>query len=138
MGSDANRLRRIWQTYSGRNAANAENDFFIRFRFPDSLTSGISNFKLLSLPCFVVQNYLTGLIQQYNFQMNKPAPKIYRTKNLSSYNQALINRVNSHRFFRHFLARKSLGYQIFNIMGVIRNAFYKSLVFHIVKKFKPT
>lgn len=27
MGSDANRLRRIWQTYSGRNAANAENDF---------------------------------------------------------------------------------------------------------------
>ncbi len=31
MGSDANRLRRIWQTYSGRNAANAENDFFSTF-----------------------------------------------------------------------------------------------------------
>ena len=31
MGSDANRLRRIWQTYSGNNAANAENDFFQTF-----------------------------------------------------------------------------------------------------------
>jgi len=27
---------------------------------------------------------------------------------------------------------------VFNIMGVIRNAFYKSLIFHTVKKFKPT
>ena len=32
MGSDANRLRRIWQTYAGRNAANAENDFFRTFQ----------------------------------------------------------------------------------------------------------
>jgi hypothetical protein len=31
---------------------------------------------------------------QYNFQMNKPTPKIYRTTNWSSYNRALINRGN--------------------------------------------
>ncbi len=30
----------------------------------------------------------------YNFQMNKPPPKIYRTLNWSSYNRALINRGN--------------------------------------------
>ncbi len=29
---------------------------------------------------------------QYNFQMNNPAPKIYRTTNWSLYNQAFINR----------------------------------------------
>ncbi len=28
MGSDANRLRKKWQDYSGRKATNAENDFF--------------------------------------------------------------------------------------------------------------
>src|SRR5690606_26198082 len=32
--------------------------------------------------------------QQYNFKMNKPASKIYRTTNWSSYNRALINRGN--------------------------------------------
>lgn len=35
-----------------------------------------------------------GLIQQYNSQMKKPTPKIYRTANWSSYNRALINRGN--------------------------------------------
>ncbi len=34
------------------------------------------------------------LLQQYNYQMKKPAPKIYRTTNWSSYNRALINRGN--------------------------------------------
>ncbi len=34
------------------------------------------------------------LVQQYNSQMNKPAPKIYRATNWSSYNRALINRGN--------------------------------------------
>lgn len=34
------------------------------------------------------------LIGQYNFKMNKPTPKIYRTTNWSSYNRALINRGN--------------------------------------------
>ena len=32
MGSDANRLRKKWQDYCGRNAENAENDFFETFR----------------------------------------------------------------------------------------------------------
>ena len=39
-------------------------------------------------------NLSLRLIPQYNFQMNKPTPKIYRTTNWSSYNQALINRGN--------------------------------------------
>ena len=33
MGSDANRLRKIWQTYAGRNAANAEKMIFKHFNF---------------------------------------------------------------------------------------------------------
>ncbi|OQB43887.1 MAG: Type II restriction enzyme MunI [bacterium ADurb.Bin157] len=32
MGSDANRLRKKWQDYSGKNAGNAENDFFTTFK----------------------------------------------------------------------------------------------------------
>jgi len=38
MGSDANRLRKKWQDYSGRNAGRAELDFFETFRivFEDS------------------------------------------------------------------------------------------------------
>ena len=43
---------------------------------------------------FVAQTYHRGLIQPYNFKMNKPAPKIYRTTNWSSYNRALMNRGN--------------------------------------------
>ena len=39
-------------------------------------------------------NLASKLIQQYNFKMNKPASKIYRTTNWSSYNRALINRGN--------------------------------------------
>lgn len=39
------------------------------------------------------------LISQYNFQMNKPTPKIYHTLNCSSYNQALINRGNIAMWF---------------------------------------
>ena len=31
MGSDANRLRKKWQDYSGRNAGNAERGFFDSF-----------------------------------------------------------------------------------------------------------
>ena len=34
------------------------------------------------------------LIPQYNFQMNKPTPKIYRTTHWWSYNRALIHRGN--------------------------------------------
>jgi hypothetical protein len=43
---------------------------------------------------FIVQTYSKRLIQQYNAQMNKPTPKIYRTTNWSTYNRALINRGN--------------------------------------------
>lgn len=32
------------------------------------------------------------LMPQYNFQMNNPAPKIYRTTNWSLYNRDFINR----------------------------------------------
>jgi hypothetical protein len=32
MGSDANRLRKKWQDYSGKNASKAENDFFMVFQ----------------------------------------------------------------------------------------------------------
>ena len=32
MGSDANRLRKKWQDYSGKNAGNAEKDFYETFR----------------------------------------------------------------------------------------------------------
>jgi len=32
MGSDANRLRKKWQDYSGRNAGNAEKDFYETFK----------------------------------------------------------------------------------------------------------
>lgn len=43
----------------------------------------------------VIQLFLClCFLQQYNSQMNKPAPKIYRTSNCSSYNRALINRRN--------------------------------------------
>lgn len=31
MGSDDNRLRRKWQDYSGRNAGQAENDYYKAF-----------------------------------------------------------------------------------------------------------
>ena len=34
------------------------------------------------------------LLQPYNFKMEKPAPKIYRTMNGSFYNRASINRGN--------------------------------------------
>ena len=43
---------------------------------------------------FVAQPYFWCLIQQYNFQMKKPAPKIYRPTSWSVYNRALINRGN--------------------------------------------
>ncbi len=32
MGSDANRLRRKWQDYSGANAGKAENDFLKHYK----------------------------------------------------------------------------------------------------------
>ena len=32
MGSDANRLRKKWQDYSGKNAGTAEKDFYETFR----------------------------------------------------------------------------------------------------------
>lgn len=32
MGSNANRLRKKWQDYSGKNAATAENDFYETFK----------------------------------------------------------------------------------------------------------
>ena len=33
MGSADNRLRKKWQDYSGRNASEAENDFYNVFKF---------------------------------------------------------------------------------------------------------
>lgn len=46
MGSDANRLRKKWQDYSGKNAGEAENDFFKTFEiiFKDT------NFKIREKP----------------------------------------------------------------------------------------
>ena len=32
MGSNANRLRKKWQSYSGKNASNAEHSFFETFQ----------------------------------------------------------------------------------------------------------
>ncbi|MBX2930669.1 MAG: MunI family type II restriction endonuclease [Chitinophagaceae bacterium] len=32
MGSNANRLRKIWQNYSGKNAGKAEKNFFDSFK----------------------------------------------------------------------------------------------------------
>ena len=57
MGSDANRLRRKWQDYSGQNASVAEKDFFsvfkyvfkdteFRIRRPNEFRNEYLNFKL--------------------------------------------------------------------------------------------
>ena len=39
-------------------------------------------------------NLYLRFIPQYNFQMNKPTPKIYRTTNWPAYNRALMSRGN--------------------------------------------
>jgi hypothetical protein len=51
-------------------------------------------FPFFSLNILCCTNLSLRLIPQYNCQMNKPTPKIYRTTNWSSYNRARIHRGN--------------------------------------------
>ncbi len=44
-------------------------------------------------------NLYLRFIPQYNFQMNKPTPKIYRTTNWPAYNRALMSRGNIATWF---------------------------------------